>query len=67
MGIIDSESGIHHRITHMDQQTTMDQQPSPVSDRNGQLPWYVKAAIAVVLLVILFVLGIDVLELLGAW
>lgn len=44
----------------------MDQQP-PTPNRNGQLPWYVKAAIAIVFLVILFVLGIDVLELLGAW
>ncbi len=33
----------------------------------GELPWYVRAAIVVVVLVIVFVLAIDVLELLGAW
>lgn len=33
---------------------------------DGTLPWYVRAAIVLVILVILFVLVIDVFELLGA-
>lgn len=44
----------------------MDRSSSVTRGRNGALPWYVRAAIVVVVLVVLFVLGIDVLELLGA-
>lgn len=44
----------------------MDQSASISRGREESLPWYVRTAIAIVLLIILFVLGIDVLELLGA-
>jgi hypothetical protein len=44
----------------------MDQSPSLSRGGDDALPWYVRAAIIVVVLIILFVLGIDVLELLGA-
>lgn len=57
MGLADTDPGNGTLSTSMNQ--------SRPTARDG-LPWYVRAAIAVVLLVILFVLAIDVLELLGA-
>jgi hypothetical protein len=44
----------------------MDQSPSLSRGGDDTLPWYVRAVIVIVVLIILFVLGIDVLELLGA-
>lgn len=44
----------------------MDQSSSLTRGQNGALPWYVRAAIVALVLVVVFVLAIDVLELLGA-
>ncbi|WP_324664510.1 hypothetical protein [Haloarcula sediminis] len=37
------------------------------SSTDGSLPWFVKAVIAVALLVVLFILGIDLLTFAAAW
>lgn len=37
------------------------------STEDGSLPWFVKAIIAVALLVVIFIIGIDLLTFAAAW
>lgn len=37
------------------------------SDADDSFPWYLKAIIAVALLVVIFIIGIDILTFVAAW
>lgn len=50
------------RLVYIPERLRPPDMTEPVDEADG-FPWFVKAAIAIALLVVLFVVGIDVLEL----